>query len=56
LTLTSTVVFGDIVIVSYIKPVSNPIQTAAGGQAADITAQPVINNCQNPTIPNDPRF
>ena len=52
LTLTSPILFGDIVTVAYTKPSSNPIQTAAGGQAATQTAQPVINNCS--LIPNQP--
>ena len=44
LTLTSPVVFNDIVTISYAKPASNPLQTPTGGQAASITAQPVSNN------------
>ena len=32
---------------SYIKPTSNPLQTATGGIAASISNQPVINNCIN---------
>jgi uncharacterized repeat protein (TIGR02059 family) len=44
LTLTSPVAFGDIVKVSYIKPATNPLQTAAGGVAASISNQPVTNN------------
>jgi uncharacterized repeat protein (TIGR02059 family) len=45
LTLASPVVYGDVVTVAYTKPASNPLQTASGGQAASITAQPVTNNC-----------
>ena len=45
LTLASPVVYGDAVKVAYTKPVSNPLQTTAGGQAASLTAQSVINNC-----------
>ena len=45
LTLASQVVYGDVVTVAYTKPSTNPLQTAAGGQAASITAQSVINNC-----------
>jgi len=44
LTLASPVIYGDVVTVAYTKPASNPIQTAAGGQAASITAQNVTNN------------
>ncbi len=44
LTLSSPVVYGDAVTVAYTKPSSNPIQTAAGGQAASFTAQNVTNN------------
>ncbi|HPR74056.1 MAG TPA: SwmB domain-containing protein [Bacteroidales bacterium] len=44
LTLASPVIYGDVITVAYTKPASNPIQTAAGGQAASITAQNVTNN------------
>ena len=44
LTLTSSVVNGDVVTVSYTKPSSNPLQTPSGGQAATISAQAVTNN------------
>ena len=44
LTLSSPVVKGDIITVSYTKPTSNPLQTAAGGQAASLSAQPVTNS------------
>ena len=44
LTLASPVVSGDVVTVSYTKPTTNPIQTAAGGQAVSIGAQAVTNN------------
>ena len=50
LTLASAVVYGDIVTVAYTKPVSNPLQTASGGQAATISAQTVTNNVL-PLIP-----
>lgn len=42
--LTSPVLFGDVITVSYSKPASNPLQTPNGGQAQTIQAQPVINN------------
>ncbi len=45
LTLASPVVYGDEVTVAYTKPSTNPLQTAAGGQAASISSQTVINNC-----------
>ena len=45
LTLANPVVNGDAVTVAYTKPATNPLQTAAGGQAASITSQNVINNC-----------
>ncbi|HZY26210.1 MAG TPA: SwmB domain-containing protein, partial [Bacteroidales bacterium] len=44
LTLSGPVVFGNVVTVAYTKPSSNPIQTAAGGQAITIGAQTVTNN------------
>ncbi len=53
LTLSSPAVFGDIVTVAYTKPASNPLQTAAGGQAATLAAQNVTNNCQNQTNPTN---
>ena len=45
LTLSSPVLYGDIVTVAYSKPSTNPLQSSAGGQASSITAQSVINNC-----------
>jgi uncharacterized repeat protein (TIGR02059 family) len=45
LTLSSPVIYGDAVTVAYIKPSANPLQTPAGGQAATLSAQNVINNC-----------
>jgi len=44
LALASPVNSGDVVTVTYTKPVTNPLQTASGGQAASITAQSVTNN------------
>ncbi len=44
LTLSSPVVFGNVVTVAYTKPASNPLQTSSGGQAASISAQNVTNN------------
>jgi len=44
LTLSSPIVYGDVVTVAYTKPATNPLQTAAGGQAATISAQNVTYN------------
>jgi len=52
LTLSSPVVYGDVVTVAYTKPPSNPLQTPAGGQAASLAAQNTINNCS--LIANQP--
>lgn len=48
LTLPSPVVYGDVVTVAYSKPASNPLQTAAGGQATSFASQNVINNVDAP--------
>ncbi len=45
LTLASPVVYGDVVTVTYLKPVVNPLQTAEGGEAETISPQVVTNNC-----------
>lgn len=45
LTLATPVVFGDVVTVAYTRPPTNMLQTNSGGQAATISAKPVINNC-----------
>ena len=47
LTLSTPVVYGNTVTVSYTKPSTNPLQTSAGAQAASISAQKVTNNVQN---------
>jgi len=44
LTLSSPVVYGDVITVAYAKPATNPLQTSAGGQAASFSAQTVTNN------------
>lgn len=44
LTLTGSLVNGDVLTVAYIKPSNNPIQTSSGGQAITITARSVTNN------------
>jgi uncharacterized repeat protein (TIGR02059 family) len=43
LTLSSAVVYGDVVTVAYTKPASNPLKTAAGGEAVSFTAKSVSN-------------
>jgi uncharacterized repeat protein (TIGR02059 family) len=49
LTLGSAIKYGEIVKVSYVKPTTNPLQTATGGQAISISALLAINNIINPT-------
>jgi uncharacterized repeat protein (TIGR02059 family) len=49
LTLSSPVVYGNVVTVSYTKPTSNPLQATSTGVAASISDQPVNNNCINGT-------
>jgi uncharacterized repeat protein (TIGR02059 family) len=52
LTLASAVAYDDAVKLAYTKPSSNPLQTAAGGQAASFATQTVSNNVQlNNTAP-----
>jgi uncharacterized repeat protein (TIGR02059 family) len=53
LTLASAVKEGDIITVSYTKPAANPLQTTAGGEAANITTATVTNNIKNVKVPND---
>ncbi len=48
LNLVSAVNYGDIVTVSYTKPLSNPLQSSSGGQAASFGAQPVTNRVGAP--------
>jgi uncharacterized repeat protein (TIGR02059 family) len=50
LTLSSAVIYGDVITVAYTKPSGNPLQTSAGGQVATFTAQKVTNNV-NPIYP-----
>lgn len=50
LTLSSPIVYGNVVTVAYNVPSVNPLQTPAGGQAATLIAQAVINNT-NPLPP-----
>ena len=51
LTLAGPVASGNVVTVAYSKPSANPLQTAAGGQAASISAQTVTNNVAAATVP-----
>lgn len=44
LTLSSPVAYGNVITVAYTKPLTNPLQTTAGGQAQTITARTVTNN------------
>ncbi len=44
LTLSGAVAYGDAVTVAYTKPSANPVQTAAGTQAASFSGQKVANN------------
>jgi uncharacterized repeat protein (TIGR02059 family) len=44
LTLSSAIVYGDVITVSYTKPSSNPLQSTAGGRAASISTKSVTNN------------
>ncbi|MBK7480855.1 MAG: hypothetical protein IPI69_14820, partial [Bacteroidales bacterium] len=53
LTLSSPVAYGNTVTVAYNKPSTNPLQTAAGGQAASLSAQSVTNRI---AAPPPPRF
>ena len=51
LSLAIPVAYGNTVTVAYTKPSTNPLQTAAGGQAATISAQSVINRISQPVTP-----
>ncbi len=44
LTLSSAVVAGDVITVSYVKPAASPLQTSLGGQADNISSKSVANN------------
>ncbi|MGD0757009.1 MAG: SwmB domain-containing protein [Bacteroidales bacterium] len=48
LTLSSAIKYGDIITVAYIKPATNPLQTAAGDIATSISGQLVTNNLIDP--------
>lgn len=55
ITLSSSVSYGDKITVSYLKPVTNQLQTSAGGQVANFTELQVKNNCADPNINQAPR-
>jgi len=46
LTLSSQVIYDDIVTLANTRPSINPLQTPSGGQAASISALVVTNNCR----------
>jgi nucleoside-diphosphate-sugar epimerase len=48
--LSSAVVHGDAITVSYVRPDINPIQSVIGEQAGSFAAQSVVNNV-NPGVP-----
>jgi|WetSurMetagenome_2_1015567.scaffolds.fasta_scaffold02335_2 uncharacterized repeat protein (TIGR02059 family) len=48
LTLASAVLYGDVVTVGYNQPISNPLQTPAGGEAFSVSFQPVTNKVASP--------
>ena len=58
LTLTSSLVFGDIVIVEYTKPATNQLQSVSGGKAVSVYDRTVTNKvgstAKNATLLNDP--
>ena len=51
LTLSSAVAPNEAVTVSYAAPGSNPVQDAAGNDAANLTNEPVTNNTADTTAP-----
>jgi uncharacterized repeat protein (TIGR02059 family) len=54
LNLASAIKYGDIVTVSYTKPVINPLQSTTLIVASNILNKSVINNCKDLTKPNEP--
>lgn len=51
LTLSSPVLYGDAVTISYTPPSTNPIQTASGGAAESFSSQRVTNNVAQIPVP-----
>lgn len=56
LTLSSPVIFGDIVTLSYSKPAINPLQNTSGDQVAGISSKLVSNNCIKVNKTDNPPF
>ena len=56
LTLTSAIMYGDVVTVAYTKPANNPLQTSSGGEAESLTPQPVTNNINEISSVNSPFY
>ena len=54
LNLATSVVFGDLVTLSYSKPSINSIQTVSGGEAQNFSNKSVTNNCKDLIKPNNP--
>jgi hypothetical protein len=54
LTLSSEVYYGDIVSLTYTKPLTNPLQTSAGGMVLSIPAHSITNNILNPAVAASP--
>ena len=54
LTLTSPVVYGDVVTVSYTAPATNQLQTVSGGKAENNEYLYVTNNVTAPVAPIEP--
>jgi hypothetical protein len=46
--LGTTLVYGDIVTVSYTQPETNPLQSLTGGKVASFVDYPVTNNIEAP--------
>ena len=51
LTLSTPIVYGDIITIDYTKPVTNPLQTPSGGQAVSIVGQAVTNRVASLSLP-----
>jgi uncharacterized repeat protein (TIGR02059 family) len=49
LALSSAVVYGDVITISYTKPSANPLQTSNEGEAESISSQPVANRVNSPS-------
>jgi parallel beta-helix repeat protein len=57
ITLSSAVVYGDIVSVGYTKPVTNPLQCVGATQAVTISDKPVVNGVeQKGTVTEEPQI